>query len=188
MYTTSDLRKGLKLELDDEPWLITDFDFMKPGKGQAIYRCKLKNMLDGRTMERSWRSNDRFNKPDLREREYIYAYYDGSNYVFSDNETYEEVIIGEKALGDQVNFLVENAECSILFFRETPIEVTLPVFIEKEVTETEPGVRGDTATNVTKPAKIETGYELQVPLFINQGDTIKIDTRNGEYVERVSKG
>lgn len=187
MYTASDLRKGLKLDIDDAPWLITGFEFMKPGKGQSIYRCKLKNMLDGRTMDRSWRSNDRFDKPDLREREYMYAYYDGSNYVFSDNETYEEILINEKTLGIQVNFLVENAECTILFYRDTPIEVTLPVFIEKEVVEAEPAVRGDTATNVTKPASIDNGFEFQVPLFINQGDTIKIDTRSGEYVERVKK-
>ena len=187
MYSASDLRKGLKVQVEGQPWVITHFDFCKPGKGQALYRCKLKNMMTGSTMDRTWRSNDKFEKPDLMEREVIYSYDDGTNFIFSDNQTYEEVAVNAEILGDQVNFLMENDECKILFFNDAPIEVTLPVFIEKLIVETEPAVKGDTATNVTKDAKLDNGYELQVPLFINEGDLVKIDTRTGEYAERVKK-
>ena len=187
MYSASDLRKGLKVELDGDPWVITHFDFCKPGKGQALYRCKLKNMITGNTMDRTWRSNDKFNKPDLQEREVIYCYENGDNYVFSDNTTYEEIEVSAESLGNQVYFLIENAECNILFFNDTPIEVTLPFFVEKEIVRTEPAVKGDTATNVTKEATIDNGYILHVPLFINEGDIVKVDTRTGEYAERVKK-
>ncbi len=187
MFTTSDLRKGLKVQIDGAPWEITEFDFCKPGKGQALYRCKLKNMITGSTMDRTWRPSDRIEKPDLEERELTYVYNDGENYIFSDNETYEETSITGDMLGDKQYFLEENANCEILFYDGTPIDVTIPIFLIKEIVETEPAVRGDTATNVTKPAKIDNGYELGVPLFINQGDTIKIDTRTGQYVERVNK-
>lgn len=187
MYTSSNLRKGLKVEIDGQPWTVTDFDFCKPGKGQALYRCKLKNLLTGTTMDRTYRPNDKLGKPELEERDCIYCYDDGSNYVFSDNKTFEEIYITSELIGAQSNFLIENAQCKILMYNGQPIEVTLPIFITKEITETEPGVRGDTATNVTKSAKIDNGYELQVPLFVNIGDMIKIDTRIGAYCERVSK-
>ncbi len=187
MYTSSDLRKGLKIEIDDQPWAVTEFDFCKPGKGQALYRCKLKNMITGVTMDKTFRANDKIGKPQLEERECMYCYSDGENFVFSDNQTYEEMYIGDSIIGDNQYFLIENSECKILLYNNLPIEVTLPVFIEKEVTDTEPGVRGDTATNVTKSARIDNGYEIQVPLFVNQGDIIKIDTRTGAYSERVSK-
>ena len=187
MYTASDLRKGLKIEIDGQPWVITRYDFSKPGKGQSIYKCSMKNMITGSTMDRSYRSNDRFEKPDLSERDFTYLYPDGDEYVFSDDSTYEEVRIRSEDLGFKVNFMVENMVCKILFFNDTPIEIDLPIFIEKEIVETEPAVRGDTATNVTKPAKIDSGYEIFVPLFINQGDWVKIDTRTGEYSERINK-
>ena len=188
MYSASDLRKGLKVQVEGQPWVITHFEFCKPGKGQALYRCKLKNMITGNTMDRTWRSNDKFEKPDLMEREVIYSYDDGTNFIFSGNQTYEEVTVSPEVLGDQVNFLMENDECKILFFNDAPIEVTLPVFIEKVIARTEPAVKGDTATNVTKDATLDNGYEIQVPLFINEGDLVKIDTRTGEYAERVKKG
>lgn len=187
MYTASDLRKGLKIEIDGEPYMITDFDFCKPGKGQALYRCKLKSMLTGSTMDRTYRSADKIDKPDLMEKSMIFSYDDGSAYVFMDGETYEEVRVERSVLGDRSKFLDDNMECNILFFRDKAIEITLPYFVEKEVLETEPGAKGDTATNVLKPAKVENDLEIQVPLFVNQGDVIKIDTRTGEYVERVRK-
>ena len=187
MYSSSDLRKGLKIEIDDQPWTITEFEFCKPGKGQALYRCKLKSMTSGVTMDRTFRPNDKFSKPVLEERECIYSYNEGDKYIFSDNDTYEEIYVEENVLGDKTYFLIENAECKVLLYKGQPIEVTLPVFIEKEIESTEPGVRGDTATNVTKPAKLDNGYEIQVPLFVNTGDLVKIDTRTGEYSERVSK-
>jgi len=187
MYTASDLRKGLKIEIDGEPWAVTDYDFCKPGKGQALYRCKLKNMLTGTTMDRTFRSVDKIDKPDLFEKDLIYSYPDGPLQVFMDSESYEEIRVSSEALGDQVNFLDDEMQCRVLMYKDRPIEVTLPTFVEKAIAWTEPGARGDTATNVTKPAKIENGYEIRVPLFVNQGDLVRIDTRTGEYSERVSK-
>lgn len=187
MFTASDLRKGLKIELDGDPYIVTDFDFCKPGKGQALYRCRLKNMLTDATMDRTFRSVDKIGKPDLSERNVIFSYVDDPHYVFMDAETYEEIHLHTDVLGDQKYFLLENSECKMLFYRDRPVEVTLPTFVDKAIAETEPGVRGDTATNVTKAAQLDNGYELQVPLFLNTGDVIRIDTRTGEYSERVSK-
>jgi elongation factor P len=187
MYSASDLRKGLKLVIDGAPWVITEFDFCKPGKGTALYRCKLKNMITGTTMDKTYRSSDKVEKASLEEREMYYSYIEGEFFVLSDGETYEEHHIGKDVLGKSINFLIEDSPCKVLMFNEKPIEVELPTFIEKEIAETEPGAKGDTATNVTKPAKIDNGYEIAVPIFINQGDIVKIDTRTGEYVERISK-
>lgn len=187
MFNASDLRKGLKIELDGEPYIVTSFEFCKPGKGQALYRCKLKSMLSGSTMDKTFRSVDKIDKPNLDERELVYSYYDGMNYVFMDAETYEQEDIPESVIGDQKHFLVGDMTCNVLFYEDRPIEITLPYFVEKEIIETEPGARGDTATNVTKPAKIDNGYEIHVPLFVNQDDIVKIDTRTGEYSERVQK-
>jgi elongation factor P len=187
MYSASDLRKGLKVEIEGQPYVITDFDFCKPGKGQSLYRCKMKNLTNGATMERTFRSADRIDKPDLSEREVHYSYPENDTYVFMDAESFEQIHIPAAVIGEQKYFLVENAECKILFHGEKPIEVTLPVFVEKQVVNTEPGVRGDTATNVSKPAFLDNGYELAVPIFVNQGDWVKVDTRTGQYVERVSK-
>lgn len=188
MYSSSDLRKGLKVELDNQPWTITEFDFCKPGKGQPLYRCKLKSMITGSTLDRTFRPNDKIAKPSLEERKCQFSYEDGTNFVFSENATFEEITIGPALIGDQKYFLSENAECTILFYNDQPIEITLPVSVEKRIARTEPAVRGDTATNVTKVAVLENGYELQIPLFVNEGDMVKIDTRTGEYVERVRKG
>ncbi|MGI6355803.1 MAG: elongation factor P [Lentisphaerae bacterium] len=187
MYEASDLRKGLKIELDGEPYIVTEFDFCKPGKGQALYRCKLKNMITGSTLDKTFRSVDKIDRPDLEEKTLIFSYDEGETYIFFDPRTHDEVRIDAEILGDQTNFLDDNMECSVLFYRERPIEITLPFFVEKKIAETEPGARGDTATNVTKPAKIENGYEIQVPLFVNIGDTVRIDTRTGQYADRVSK-
>ncbi len=187
MFSASDLKKGLKIEIDGDPWVITDFDFCKPGKGTALYRCKMKNMIAGNTMDRTYRSVDKIEKPELSENEVYYSYQEGDFYVFSDAETFEEIRVTEKQLGRNVHFLLEDSKCNILSHNNKPIDITLPLFIEKEITDTEPGARGDTATNVVKPASTDTGYEINVPIFINIGDTIKIDTRNGEYVERTKK-
>lgn len=187
MFSASDLRKGLKIEIDGSPWVITEFDFCKPGKGTALYRCKMKNMVTGAGMEKTYRPTDKIDKPDLEEREMHYSYCDGHHYIFSDASTYEEMQVSKEALGNSVYFLIEDSLCKFVLFNGQPIEITLPTFIEKEIVDTEPAVRGDTATNVTKPAKIDNGYEIQVPFFINQGDMVKIDTRTGAYAERVSK-
>jgi elongation factor P len=185
MYTSSDLRKGLKIMIDDQPWIITEFDFAKPGKGQAIYNCKLKNMLNGSTMSRSYRSGDRFEKPELENINVNFSYEDGNNYVFTD-ENYEEVRVSADVLGESRFFLIDNMECEALLFRGSAIEVTLPNFVERAIVKCDPGVRGNTASGkVTKPATLEGGYELAVPLFVNEGDIIRVDTRTGEYTDRV---
>ncbi|NQU41178.1 MAG: elongation factor P [Lentisphaerae bacterium] len=185
MYNASDLRKGLKIEIDGQPYAITDFTFTKPGKGQSIYTCKMKNMISGSTMTRQYRSNDKMDKPQLEQVELTYSYKDGDGYVFM-NENYEQVTISEEVLGQAKNFLVEDMTVEVLYHNDKPIEVELPIFIEKAIAYTEPGARGNTATNVLKPATIDTGYEIHVPIFINQGDIVKIDTRTGDYAERVA--
>ncbi len=187
MYNASDLRKGLKIEIDGEPYLVTDFQFCKPGKGQALYRCKLKNMLTGNSMDKTFRSVDKIDQPDLEEKTLLYSYQDGENFVFLDSETYEQVAVPGSVLGDKQYFLDDDMECEVLFFRGRPIDITIPFTVEKRIAKTDPGVRGDTATNVTKPALLENGYEVQVPIFLNEGDVIRIDTRTGQYIERVSK-
>lgn len=188
MYDASDLRKGLKIEWEGEPYIITEFDFCKPGKGQALYRCRLKSMITGGTFEKTFRSVDKIDKPALEEKDLIFSYDEGDGfYIFSDPRTHDEIRIEEKILGQSKYFLEDNMECHVLFYNEKAIEITLPFFVEKKIDETEPGARGDTATNVLKPARIDNGYEIQVPLFVNVGDTVRIDTRTGTYADRVSK-
>ncbi len=187
MYSASDLRKGLKIEIDGEPYTVVDFQFVKPGKGQALYRTKIKNLVTGATIDKTYRSVDKIDKPNLEERDLIYSHMEGHHYIFMDAETYDQVVIGDDVLGDQKYFLIDDMEVQVLFHDNRPIEVTLPFFVEKKIAATEPGARGDTATNVQKPAKLDNGYEIQVPLFINEGDIVRIDTRTGKYADRVSK-
>ncbi|MGD9874547.1 MAG: elongation factor P [Kiritimatiellia bacterium] len=185
MYNASDLRKGLKVEIDGEPYMITEFNFVKPGKGQAIYRCKLKSMVTGSTLDKSYRSVDRIDKCNLEERDMIFSHIEGDQYVFMDAESYEQIHVSKEIVGDKKYFLIEDMEVEILFHNERAIEITLPNFVEKVIAHTEPGARGDTANNVLKPAKLDNGYELQVPLFVNEGDLIRVDTRDGSYAGRV---
>ena len=188
MYSASDLKKGLKIEIDGDPCVITHFEFSKPGKGQALYRCKIKNLISGNQFDKTFRSVDKIKRCSLMSRDYTFSYIDGDDYVFSNNETYEEERLNDEILGDLKNFIVDDMEVEILFHNDRALDITLPNFVEMVVAETEPGARGDTATNVMKPAKLENGYELQVPIFINEGDTIRIDTRTGAYSDRVAKG
>ena len=186
MYSASDLRKGLKIEIDGQPWAITEFNFMKPGKGQAVYNCKLKNMVTGTTMSKSYRSNDKMAKCSLEEKKMVYSYPDGGNYVFMDDE-YEQITRTPEVLGDNRYYLKEEMEVDVLFHNGTAIDVTLPNFVVRVCTQTEPGARGNTATNVLKPATVEGGLEVQVPIFVNEGDTLRIDTPTGAYVDRAGK-
>lgn len=184
MFDASDLRKGLKIQIDGQPYLITDFDFSKPGKGQAIYNCKLKNMLNGSTMSRSFRSNDRFEKPELLQKQVRFSYESDGQYIFQ-NDDFEELTIGEVILGRNKFFLMDDMPVDALFFNNEVIEVELPNLVERKVVACEVGAKGNTAAGkVTKPATVEGGYELAVPLFINEGDVIRIDTRTGEYNDR----
>ncbi len=185
MFTASDLRKGLRVKIDNEPYIITEFNFVKPGKGQALYRTKLKNMITGSQFERSFRSVDTFETADLREKKMQYLYKEGDKYCFMDNENYEQVYLTENQVDDARNFLIDNIEVEILLFEDKPIGISLPNFVELIVTEAEPWAKGDTVSGATKPVKVQTGYTIQVPTFVGEGEKIRIDTRTGEYLTRV---
>lgn len=185
MYTASDLRKGLRLKIDNDPYVVVEFNFVKPGKGQALYRCKLKNMLTGSQFERSFRSVDTFGEADLREKKMQYLYKEGNKYCFMDNENYEQVYLTEEQVGDAQNFLIDNLDVEILLFEDHPIGLTLPNFVDLVVTEAEPWAKGDTVSGATKPVKLQTGYTIQVPTFISEGEKIRVDTRTAEYLTRV---
>ncbi len=185
MYTASDLRKGLRIKIDNEPYIITEFNFVKPGKGQALYRSKLKNMLTGSQFERTFRSVDTFETADLQEKKTQYLYKEGEKYCFMDNQSYEQFYLTEEQVGDAKNFLIDNIEAEILMFEDRPLGVSLPNFVDLVVTQADPWAKGDTVSGNTKPVTVETGYQLQVPPFIEQGEKIRIDTRTGEYLTRV---
>lgn len=186
MHSASDLRKGLKIEIDGQPYVITEFNFMKPGKGQSVYNCKLKNLVSGSTLQKSYRSNDKMDECKLEEKQLIYSYPEGDHFVFMD-ENYEQLHITAELLGAARFYLKEDVAVDVLFHNELPIDITFPNFIERVVIKTEPGARGNTATNVLKPATLEGGLEIQVPLFVNEGDLIKVDTRTCSYADRVLK-
>ncbi len=185
MYDTSNFKKGLKIEIDEKPFEIIDFLHVKPGKGGAFVRTKLRNMLNGRVVDRTFRSGEKVGKPDLQERQMQYLYKEADNYCLMDNKTYEQIFLSQEQIGENRLFLVENETVQVLLLDEKPIGVELPIFVELSVADTSPGVKGDTASKVTKPAPLETGAVMPVPIFINVGDKIKVDTRTGTYVERV---
>jgi elongation factor P len=185
MLESGDLRKGLKLEIDGDPYVIVQFEFVKPGKGQALYKCKLKNMLTGAQFDRTYRSGEKFKPADLEEHEMEYLYADGQSFCFMHTGTYEQEFLTTEQVGDARQLLKENTVCSVLLFEGRPIGISLPNFVDLVITEAEPWAKGDTAAGSTKPATLETGHVVQVPPFVNQGETIRIDTRTGEYVERV---
>jgi elongation factor P len=187
MYTASDLRKGLKVIIDGAPYIVTAFDFSKPGKGQALYRTKLRNMITGLTIDRTYREGETFEPASLEERAMQYLYKEGDHYHFMDNETYEQIIIIEEALGDTKNFLIENLNVKVLLFGDKAIGVDLPNFVNMRVIKTEPWVKGDTSKADYKPATVESGYELKIPPFVTEGELITIDTRTGEYSTRVKE-
>jgi elongation factor P len=184
---TSQFRNGLKLELDGQPFVITFFQHVKPGKGGAFVRTKLKNLLNGKVVDRTFRSGERAEEADIQEKGMQYLYRDGDGLIFMDTESYEQIPIGGDVLGGAVDYLMENMEVEVLFWRGKPVNISLPNYIEARVTQSDPGLKGDTSSGATKPATIETGATLNVPLFISEGDLIRVDTRTGEYSERVSK-
>ena len=184
MYTTTDFRNGLKIEFGGEPFVIVYFQHVKPGKGGAFVRTKLKNLKTGAVREHTFRSGDKVEKPDLDEREMQFMYQMENAYHFMDTTTFEQIYLDEDHMGDAANYMVENLPVRILFFRGEPIGIDLPIFIDLEITETEPGVRGDTVSGATKAAKLSSGAVVHVPLFLNVGDRIKVDTRTGTYIER----
>ena len=185
MYSTAEFKKGLKIEIDGSPYTIVDFQHVKPGKGGAFVRTKMKNLLSGRVLDQTFRSGERVKKPDLMEREMQYLYREGDSYCLMDNETYEQIMLTGEQVGDARLYLTENMNLKVLIFNQQPVAVDLPNFVELTVAQAEPGVRGDTASGGTKPATLESGAVIQVPLFINEGDRLKVDTRTGTYIERV---
>ena len=185
-YSTAQFRKGLKIEIDGKPFTIVDFQHVKPGKGGAFVRTKMKSLISGNVLDKTFRSGEKVDVPNLEERKMSFLYQDDSGYWFMDTETYEQMNLTEDHVEDAIGFLKENVEVNILFHNGSPIGIELPMFMELAVVQTDPGVRGNTASGGSKPAKLETGITVQVPLFINEGDVLKIDTRTKAYIERVS--
>lgn len=188
MILASDFRKGTKFLYKGEPHRVVAFQHVKPGKGGAFVRTKMKNMISGSTYEETFRVEERFEDPNLQICEMQFLYQEGNDYHFMDQQTFEQTFLTKEQLEDVVGFLKEQEVYTILYFNERPIDVTPPLFMELKVVETPPGVRGNTAQGgATKPATLESGLVLQVPLFVNEGDIIKIDTRDAAYIERVNK-
>jgi len=182
----SELRKNAKLEMDGHPYVVVDFQFVKPGKGQGLYKCKLKHMITGSVIDRTWRSGERLTAANVESKRMQYLFATGEGFTFMDTQSYEQIELNADVVGDDKNFLLDNLECDVLIYNDRPVGLSLPSHVVMEITSTEPSVRGDTATNVTKAATIQTGHTIQVPLFIKVGERVKIDTRTGEYVERVN--
>lgn len=186
MITAGDFKKGITVEWDGGVWTIVDFQHVKPGKGAAFVRTKIKNIMTGAVVERSFNPTDKMPKAIIETKVMQYLYNDGDLYYFMDNETFEQLALPKEQVEDSIPFMKENTEATIRFYKGAPFSVEAPTFVDLEVIHTEPGFKGDTASNTYKPAKVETGYSVQVPLFINIGDHIRIDTRTGEYMERVN--
>jgi len=187
MYDTNQFRKGLKVEIDGHPYIITECEFVKPGKGNAFTRTKLKHMVTGAVLDRTYKSGERVDKCNLSENEMQYLYEQDGAFHFMDVKSYEQVEIGADRLGDAVNWLTPDLQVEVLFHNGAPLTIELPNFVELAVVECDPAVKGDTKNNATKPAKLSTGAVIQVPMFIETEECLRIDTRTGSYVERVKK-
>jgi elongation factor P len=181
----TDIKPGTKLLIEGQPYVVIERQFVKPGKGTAFTRTKMKNLLTGRNIENNIRSGEKLETADVEEKAMSFLYKEGDDFVFMDQQNYEQINVLKEAVADQWQWLKDNMVCSIQFFNGKVIGIALPNFVEMRITHSEPGVKGDTSGNVTKPATIETGAVVAVPLFVNEGDMIRIDTRSGEYCERV---
>lgn len=186
MYDTRDFKRGLKVLINNDPWVIVDFQHVNPGKGAAFTRTKVKNLRTGQVVENNIKSGDKLEKPDVEERNMQFLYADAEGYHFMDTGNYEQIYLSQAEIADTKNYLVENSVIKVLFFNGRPIGVETDTFVELKVVETTEGVRGDTATGGSKPAKLETGLVISVPFHINEGDLLRIDTREGVYVDRVN--
>lgn len=185
MTSAGDFRKGVTIDIDGNVWQIVDFQHVKPGKGAAFVRTKLKNVMTGATLEKTFNPSDKYPLAHIERKEMQYLYNDGELYYFMDLETFEQLPLNHDAVEDAINFIVENMNVTIAFYQGNAFSVDAPNFVELTITETDPGFKGDTATGATKPATLETGYRINVPLFVEQGDKVRVDTRSGEYMERV---
>jgi elongation factor P len=182
---TSDFKNGLKIEISGEPYTIINFQHVKPGKGGAFVRTKIKNLRNGKVIDKTFRAGEKVGEPDIEDRNMQYLYFDGDQLVFMDTETYDQIPFSQEQVGEARKYLTENLDVVVLFWNGKPINVDLPSFIEAAISKCDPGMKGDTAQGGTKPATLETGAVLQVPLFIKEGERVRVDTRSGEYVERV---
>lgn len=185
MITTNQFKNGTRIEIDGEPFVIVDFQHVKPGKGGAFVRTKIKSLVSGNVLEKTYRSGDKVKRADFEDKKMQHLYRDDDGFHFMDLSTYDQVMIGNDDIGDASNYLKEQQEVQVQIYQGKAIGVDLPAAVELVVAKTEPGVRGDTATGATKQAEMETGAVINVPLFIEEGETLKIDTRTGEYIERV---
>jgi elongation factor P len=185
-YKTSDLKKGLKVQIDGEPYLLVEVDFFKPGKGNALYRCKMKNLVRNTILDRTLKGGDELEIADVEEIDTVFLYNQAGSFVFMDNESFEQYELSAEQVDDNWKYLKEQMPIAMVLFNGNPLTISPPSHVTLKVIETDPGTKGDTATNVTKPAKVETGAEINVPGFIKEGNVIKVDTRNCSYVERVS--
>jgi elongation factor P len=184
---TSEFRKGLRVLVETEPCMIVDFQHVNPGKGGAFVRTRLKSFITGNVLERTYRSGEKLEVPDMEEKQMQFLYKEGADYHFMNEATYEQLFIDEKSLGDAKNYLKEGMVATILFYQGRSLGVDIQNFVELLIVSTEPGVKGNTAQNATKPAVLETGYTINVPLFVEEGDKVRIDTRTGDYMDRVLK-
>ena len=187
MYETSDIRKGLKFKMNDQPWIVVDFQFVKPGKGNAFTTTRFKNLITGQVIERNFKTGEKLEPVTLDVQQVQFMYSDGEDFHFMNTDSFDQFSCTREQLGDAAQWLLENMKLELQFYNGKPISVELPTFVELRVTYTEPAVKGNTATGATKTAQLETGAEVQVPLFVNDGELLRIDTRTGEYVERVNK-
>ena len=185
MISAGDFRNGVTFEMDSQVFKIVEFQHVKPGKGAAFVRTKLKNVMTGAVLERTFNPTEKVQEAQIDRKEMQYLYNDGEMYYFMDNETYEQLPLTADDLGDTLNYLVDNMNVKVMSYKGKVFGVEAPLFVELEITYTEPGFKGDTSTGATKPATTQTGYVLNVPLFVDIGDKIRIDTRTGEYMERV---
>ena len=187
MIETNEFRRGAKLQIDGAPYSVIDFEHVKPGKGQAFTRCKLKNLKTGQQLERTFKAGERFEEPNLEHREMQFLFMEGDLLNLMDLKNYEQIQVNKQLVGDTFLFLTENLEVGVLFFEERPINIELPVFVNLAIQYCEPGFKGDTAQGATKPATLVGGHKVTVPLHMKEGDVLKVDTRTGEYVEKVNK-
>ncbi|AMT95438.1 MULTISPECIES: elongation factor P [Brevibacterium] len=185
MATTNDLKNGLVLNLDNQLWQVLEFQHVKPGKGPAFVRTKLKNVISGKIIDKTFNAGTKVETANVDRRDMQYLYHDGTDYVFMDAKDYDQVNISAELVGDAANYMLENQDLQISFHEGTPLSVELPPSVELTITHTEPGLQGDRSTGGSKPATLETGYEIQVPLFLEEGVKVKVDTRSGDYLGRV---
>ncbi|WP_209324803.1 elongation factor P [Brevibacterium renqingii] len=185
MATTNDLKNGLVLNLDNQLWQVLEFQHVKPGKGPAFVRTKLKSVTSGKIIDKTFNAGTKVETANVDRRDMQYLYHDGTDYVFMDSEDYDQVNISAALVGDAANYMLENQQLQVSFHEGTPLSVELPPSVELTIAQTDPGLQGDRSTGGSKPATLETGYEIQVPLFLEEGTKVKVDTRSGDYLGRV---